>query len=169
MSDNQDLPRLYIMLDASNIRRCSWCGGPAIENLVSISPSIAYCSSECGAANTANGVVVISVVILSVIWVGLALLHPLGNLFLIATVIITAYLSIRGRRLRELAIPQRSRANEQPSVLSLLKSRFPFVKCPSCAEKLNLSLIGEDRIYQCQYCDATGVLEIEIAGDDSSN
>jgi len=120
-------------------------------------------------AGVAYGSAIASAIVLLVIWVGLAFIHPLGNLFLIPAVLIPAYLSIGGRRSREQAIPQGSRANEQPSLLSLLKSRFPFVKCPSCDEQLNLSIVGEDRIYQCQYCDATGVLEIEIARDDSGN
>lgn len=61
-----------------------------------------------------------------------------------------------------LEIPKGSRSNIGVSEVSLLQKISAPVDCPNCDAKIDLTNVGADMIYNCQYCGAKGVVEIDI-------
>ncbi|MFW9888584.1 MAG: hypothetical protein ACFFER_10400 [Candidatus Thorarchaeota archaeon] len=159
MSDNSDLPRLYIVVETPQVPRCKWCG-------IGLSGGVpfydTYCSAECSTSDEGGNLIGIIGGLLLLVLIPLLFLDP-AFLILIAFVgMVVLGLTAQIRKTREKAPPKGSRANEWPSEISLLRSRLPLVNCPKCNENLNLSIIGEDKVFYCQYCDAIGVLEIKF-------
>jgi len=163
LSDNSDLPRLHVVLKAPRIMRCRWCGIDLSDSSSAWNKSL-YCSSECmiyTEGYTFTAFIGFTLLFLFVLFLisGVSLLVTFAPVGLIILVFIQV------KKMKNNAPQKGSRANGQPSDMSLLKSRLPFVKCPKCHENLNLSTIADDKVFHCQYCDATGVIEIEIAGN----
>jgi DNA-directed RNA polymerase subunit RPC12/RpoP len=48
------------------------------------------------------------------------------------------------------------------SEVSVLRSISPPVECPNCDGLIDLANVGEEVVYNCQYCGASGVLELKF-------
>lgn len=65
-----------------------------------------------------------------------------------------------GRAYRK-EIPKGSRKTEgRVSELALLRSVTSSVSCPTCDASIDLSDIREDKLYHCDYCGASGIVEL---------
>jgi uncharacterized Zn-finger protein len=171
LSDNPDLPRLYVVLEATEQARCSWCGtiSPRTEWSRGIGGKV-YCSNECRISGDGPAWILIVVFFIPIGLYPFLLFIPAAEIIIIMmTALVVLLLSYYTRETRKKASPKGSRRDEQLSEMALLQSRLQLVKCPMCNKNLNLSIVKEDGVFHCQYCDATGVLEIEIAGDESGN
>jgi ribosomal protein S27AE len=57
-----------------------------------------------------------------------------------------------------------SKISEVHDDISLLKTMLTHVECPNCDGNIDLAEVGEDRIYHCGYCGASGIVEITYTG-----
>jgi hypothetical protein len=57
-------------------------------------------------------------------------------------------------------VPEGSRFNGASSNLALLRAIPHPIECPNCDGNIDLSTVKEDMIYHCEYCGASGKVEI---------
>ena len=166
MVEKKDLDRIHIVLDASKAHRCTWCGSPQSNKWIT-DPSGVYCSTEC--VRAASSKQLRTMVALTCCYTILAVLmfaigNPivvavsLGSLFILYGIIGKLFLDTRFAQ----AIPEGSRSQIGVSEVSLLQRISNPVECPNCDGNIDLSKVDVDMIYTCQYCGATGVLDIKL-------
>jgi hypothetical protein len=61
---------------------------------------------------------------------------------------------------RKKIIAKDSRRNDTPLDTALLKSISSAVFCPRCNAKIDVRKASEDRIFNCEYCGASGTIEV---------
>lgn len=174
MAKEKDIHRLQLLLDASKIERCIWCGTQQSDTWFD-SPEGFYCSSDCmKASRTQNQRFWQAMCVL--LFVSSVLIYLATGPFFsfdrrletvafgisITLYLIMLYLAISQYRKYESAVPKNSRRGVRPTGVSLLRKISEPVECPKCGAKIDLANIGDDLIYHCQYCGANGVVEIEI-------
>jgi len=172
--NKEDLRRLHIVLDASKVNRCIWCGSPLSDHWI-LGEEGSYCSDSCAKAKSSDlflpaaCMTIILLPLLVAIWsITSSFFDPnlkfQAIIVLIAMVILSAILSISTYRDRRYAaeVPQGSRRHIGVSEVSLLRRISAPVDCPNCDAKINLTNVGEDMIYHCQYCGASGIVEIDM-------
>ena len=174
MASEKDPHRLRIILDASKAKRCDWCGSPQSEDW-NVSDLGIYCSDNCLKADHArnfSGSVVASIGFLPVVLAILLLPESfidsttrltsfVAALFLEFMVIAVTISYYKDRRYAA-EIPRGSRSHIGESELSLLRRISAPVECPNCDGNIDLTSVGTDMIYTCQYCGVHGVIDIKL-------
>lgn len=177
MTEEKDLLRLHIVLDASKVKRCDWCGSPQSSRWLSHEEGT-FCSYECiKAASSSNhwmtaSMTMCSATFFGLVWIWLFVVRvpfpPVFYTILIGlTIFFVGLFSVRTiiefsnhRFARE--IPKGSRRNVGTSQVSLLRSISSAIECPNCDAPIDVKTIGDDMTYHCHYCGASGVIEIKM-------
>ena len=176
MTDAKDSGRLHIILDAAKVKRCSWCGIPISDNWVSGRDSL-FCSQECLYKSWSENrstlynvcgwmAILLTLVLLTIPMIlGLQSLPFVAISFLMMILVLVCFRQLNRENLEiseAVDRPKDSRRNIGISEGSILRSISTPVECPKCGAKIDLTNIGDDMIYHCQYCGANGIVEIEI-------
>jgi len=161
MTENREPLRVYIAVDPTKIVRCQWCGAAESEEWHRTRYGV-YCSMDCFYAAQANGYLcayiievasssfLVGVVSPSALLVGIPLIMLLFSPCLIWTK--------RGWD-HQKNMPRDSRRDDVTSDLALLKTISSGVSCPRCNANIDVRKIGTDRVYNCEYCGASGTIE----------
>jgi len=150
---------IYVVVDSSKIARCSWCGTTESENWIGSDFGI-YCSTGCSlAANTPVSILMFT--FFALMWLPSIAFLPVssGSVLFLVLALLSLCCSLPGLIQRR-SVPNGSRANGVPLDTALLATVSTSVICPRCDANLDLRNIGEDRVYVCGYCGATGTIEI---------
>lgn len=172
LADEKDLPRLHVILDASKVKRCDWCGSAQSEDW-RVSDLGTFCSEECSKASTAGGFsfsVFVLFVTIAMFLVVLVLPDSVfgstprvfavaGFMGFVVMMVGVTYSDYKDRRYA-LEIPKGSRSHVGVSQISLLQRVSAAIECPKCHGNLVMEDIGEDMVYTCRYCGASGMIEI---------
>jgi DNA-directed RNA polymerase subunit RPC12/RpoP len=165
LRDGEQLNSIYVVVDSSKIARCKWCGIMQGEKWRYTAIGI-FCSMECMYANGTRGNLEALIVwgALTLPLAAISALIHLGiafGLFCCFLVLGLPLLSVHRRGMaHRRAVPKDSRANDVPLDTALLSTVTTSVTCPRCDAELDLRSIGEDRVYVCSYCGATGTITI---------
>ena len=174
MAKENNVHRLQLFLEDSKIERCIWCGTQQSDKWID-SPEGLYCSSDCMKASKKQD---------QKIWRAMCVLLLVSSvLFYLATTsffsfdrrfetiafgiaitldLVMLYLAISQYHKYEPTIARNSRRGFRPTEVSLLRKISEPVECPKCGADIDLTDIGDDMVYHCQYCGANGVVEIQI-------
>ena len=165
MTDNKESLRIYIAVDPTKVSRCKWCGTTQSEKWKGNQYGAIFCSTECSLANYANRtlvfypLLVFAPLILSIgkpIFLGAFL----GALALFA-LLWSPLLFFGGAGLyQRRRIPKDSRRDDIPIDVAMLKAMSSTVLCPRCDANIDVSKVGKDMTYTCEYCGASGKVEI---------
>ncbi|MFW9975011.1 MAG: hypothetical protein ACFFDQ_07100 [Candidatus Thorarchaeota archaeon] len=169
MGERTDPPRLYIVVDPSKLVRCEWCGSLESKGWI-YNERGTFCSNICVSASKSKSV--IPVVIYCAVMIALLLFYSsvgeqsLTWFFLIFTLIGTLCLLYErwDSSISADYVPRNSRRTESLYNTSLLKTMLTHVECPNCDGNIDIAKIGEDQIYHCGYCGASGIVEITFTG-----
>lgn len=115
-----------------------------------------YCSDECKFADQANCTILL---FLFAIPFALAISELVGLLFfcvLISPILICGAIGQYHRR----TIPKGSRRDDVPIDTTMLQAVSSAVLCPKCDANIDVRKVGEDRVYTCDYCGASGTIEV---------
>ena len=131
-----------------------------------------YCSKECNLASQANDFISGFVMIVVFIPIMLTMGGPrylsiiiIGSAIVIAMFSPLLYCGLVGHSHRR-KIPKGSRRNQVSSDMALLKAMSSAVLCPRCDANLDVTKVGQDRVFTCDYCGASGTIEILQANKD---
>ena len=83
----------------------------------------------------------------------------IGSILLLLTGTPLLYASIIGQRKR-IKVPKDSKRDEDISDAALLKALPSSVTCPKCDGTIDLTKVGKDLVYTCDYCGTSGTIEI---------
>ena len=172
MNEEEELPRLRVLLDASRVKRCDWCGSAQSDDW-SVSDLGVFCSEECSRASGARSPLSSVCVLFATIAMVLAVLvlpeslfevtdriyAVLGFIGMVIMMMWVAYSDFKDRRYA-LKVPEGSRSNVGVSQISLLRRVSAPIECPRCGGNLITEDIGEDMVYTCRYCGASGIIDI---------
>jgi len=165
MKENREPLRVFVTVDPTKIVRCKWCGVAQSENWQHTQVGV-FCSTACYDAERADvriGVFFSLVILLAFPVAMIAQLSPLafaiGLPVLILAVSPILYCGAVGRDLRK-KVPRDSRRDDVTSDLALLKAISSGVSCPKCSANIDVRKIGTDRVYNCEYCGASGTVEV---------
>ena len=177
--NNKDSYRIHIILDASRVNRCAWCGSPVSDHWIS-GEGGSYCSEEClkewwRDRNSATICIpacmtIVMPPLLLAIWftdspfmddTQKLLIVGFGSVMLAILSIIT--ISFYKDQIHRTDRPKGSRRNIGVSEASLLRNISTSIECPNCDATIDLNSVGEDMIYHRHYCGANGVIEIKMA------
>jgi len=171
MGERSDLPRLYIAVNPSKLRRCDWCGTIESDNWIQGQYRGNYCNSLCLHARK-NKEFREVLVIMVISWLLLTPLLVMTRNAIAA--ILISFIAIPGIlcgiyriRMSEAAIekvPKDSRRTEVLEDIALLKTMLTHVECPNCDGNIDVNTIESDQIYHCSYCGASGIIEITMTG-----
>ena len=165
MKESSEFHPIYIAVDSSKVARCKWCGRVESEHWEKTQGAI-YCSGDCRLADGAisNAVGCLLYMIIAPLYLTPLLIHMLGVGFSLAYLPILGmvpvlYFGLKGLHVRR-NITRGSRRDEKPTELALLRSVASTVTCPKCDGNIDLTKVGEDMVYTCEYCGASGTIEI---------
>lgn len=163
MKESSESYPIYIAVDSSKIARCKWCGTAESEHWEKTQKGI-YCSGDCkmadGAISNAVGYFICMISVL-IPFLSLPVLFPLMNVGFVLPYLPllglfpVLYFGLKGLYLRKNII-RGSRRDEGSSKLALLRSVASTVSCPKCDGNIDLTGVGEDMVYTCEYCGASG-------------
>jgi hypothetical protein len=172
LAEDQQSDRLLIVVDSSKASRCKWCGTLQSKNWVS-SEYGTFCSSDCSLAARANSLIG-SFCLLAVLYPFLILMGGPSGLSTIIVgsmllILVSSPLMCCGMMglANRTDIPKTSRYDETSTYAALLKTVASQVKCPRCDANLDLAKVGEGRVYHCDYCGASGTVELQTEHDQS--
>jgi len=174
----KDSGRIRIILDATKVNRCAWCGSPESDQWIS-GEGGSYCSEEClkewWRERNAEMICISPCMIIIILPLLLAIwfmdnpymddtlrlqIVGFGSVLLVILSIITIHLY--KDRMHQTDRPKGSRCNIGVSEVSLLRNISTPIECPNCDAAIDLKNVGEDLIYHCHYCGANGVIEIKM-------
>jgi predicted Zn finger-like uncharacterized protein len=173
--DNKESLRIYIAVDPKKVSRCKWCGTTQSDNWIGGRYGGIYCSTQCSLAYSANRTFLsflVFLVILFPIIFGTGYPIHIGSLlygYALLAVLFSPLACFGGighyyRR----HIPEDSRRDDVPIDIAMLKAMSSAVLCPRCDANIDVSKVGADRIYTCDYCGASGPIEIMNTSQSSS-
>jgi transcription elongation factor Elf1 len=173
--DNKESLRIYIAVDSKKVSRCKWCGTTQSDNWIGGRYGGIFCSTQCSLAYSANGTLLSFLVLLVVLFpilFGTGYPIPIGVLlygFAILAVIFIPLTCFGGiGYYYRMHIPKDSRRDDVPIDVAMLKTMSSAVLCPRCDANIDVSKVGADRIYTCDYCGASGTIEIMNTSQSSS-
>lgn len=177
MAKEKDLPRIHIILDASKTKRCDWCGSPQSDRWLTHREGT-FCSNSCiKAASSENRCVTVLITGFTSMfffwaWVWFLIERPwVPADFIIISVGVTIVFLVPlfAKTIVEFAdhkialkIPRGSRRHIGVSQFSLLKRISTPMECPNCDGNIDLDAVHKDMVYTCQYCGASGIIEIKF-------
>jgi len=172
--DTMDEEHDYVTVDKDKVTRCAWCGTSGSKTWIRSQKSSSfdrYCSAKCELADYADnsrsiaiwfppcGILsfVIAIFIFSFTAEGAALFIIAGSLFLLES--LRSIRNYREGKDYRTEVPRESRTDDESLDLVVLKKAKISASCPKCGANLELAQIGPDRIFECRYCGAEGILE----------
>ncbi len=173
MVKTKDPHRLRLILEASKIEQCIWCGTQQSDNWFH-SGDATYCSVECMKSSSSQDRKVLSIMMIltlaTFVMMYLTTSSVLGSdltarvvAYAVFFPLIIVLLILSVNQFRKYAqVPKGSRTDVHPTVVSLVRKISAPVECPNCDATIDLTNIGDDMVYHCQYCGAEGVVEIDI-------
>jgi hypothetical protein len=176
IADDKGTGRIHIILDAAKVNRCSWCGIPISDEWV-VGRDGSFCSQDClnkswnekrsNLFNVCGWLAILQTLVFPafLLIVGLQFLPFVAISILIMILVLVCLHQFIRENLEisdKIDRPKDSRRNIGISEVSLLRSISNPVECPNCDGLIDLANIGEDMVYHCQYCGASGVLEIKL-------
>ena len=175
MTTDKDSPQLFVAVDASKVARCNWCGTLQSDNWKEIRTGI-YCSNGC--ADASNNQRLLASICIAIVAAPIVLLLPVPTglftamqrpmIFTFVGVLVFPFFVIliyglvseyRRVRIYKNEVPKASRMDEGIEELVLVRSA-KHVECPNCDGNIDLSKVKADMIYHCEYCGASGKVEI---------
>jgi len=159
--------RIDVVVDSSKIVRCKWCGTSESEKWLRTRLGL-FCSVGCSYADSTEQFVpqALCLSIIMPLFIMMVIPRIVGTvgfdivvMLSIFVGLMSLYSGMRGMDYRR-SVPKDSRRNEVHLGTALLRTVSTSVVCPRCDANLDLRNIGEDRVYVCGYCGATGTIEI---------
>lgn len=165
MNENRESLPIYITVDPAKIVRCKWCGVAQSEHWQHTQVGI-FCSTDCYDAERADariGAFFALVILLAFIVAMIAQLSLVAVAMVLPVLLLAVvpflYCGMLGRNLRK-KVPRGSRRDDVSSDLAMLKAISSGVSCPRCNANIDIRKIGEDKVYNCEYCGASGTIEL---------
>ncbi|MGY5853193.1 MAG: hypothetical protein RTU92_06470 [Candidatus Thorarchaeota archaeon] len=159
--DDTDDSRFSITRDDSEISRCHWCGTTSVSFLST--PTVSFCSMDCMfAATYSRESRATRCWLFMIIPIGLfaALAIFYGPLFYVfAGIFIVAMISLYYQKYRAVKYAEQVPKDSRRDV-GTLRATPRSIECPSCMGIIDITQLGPDRVYKCEYCGDTGVVEI---------
>lgn len=170
MKEHAESHPIYIVVDSKKIARCKWCGIGESEEWNQTESGL-YCSNDCFRAQNADGMIKIFLMWLVAVPIVLLTIGPMrpSTLAIASTLFILMgcpflYCGVANQSKKK-SIPKDSRRTEVFTETALMKALPSEVSCPSCDGNIDLREVTEDMIYTCEYCSATGTIEIVRSTD----
>ena len=171
--DDSNLTRLSITVEETSVIRCIWCGKVlSIEwtiqphNPISQSESgPRVCSESCrlAAGSEINPACAYGLLVPTSFLIIFGIFTP--GLLLIAGVIggpAVFCLLLRYAGNEEAKVNPKDSCRTDISDEGLLLQSIPHeVECPTCDANLDLTGLGPERLFRCEYCGASGIVEIK--------
>jgi hypothetical protein len=164
LKEHKESHPIYIAVDPTKLARCRWCGTYKSEFWGEAESGL-YCSSDCHYANHTDEFLVgffCAVILIPFILVNL-LSSPgliIGGTFLFWLMVAPLLVyGLRSRRYRAM-VPRGSRSHDVSNEQALLRTMASTVSCPKCDGNIDIGKVGDDRTYHCEYCGASGKIEI---------
>ncbi len=166
LKDGERSDNIYVVVDSSKVARCKWCGITESEKWIPGQNGL-FCSRGCSYASTGlQGLFMfIFSIAFSLFFVGLGtMIGSAGpavfpSLVFLSFALLSLFVYVQGVTHRS-SMPKNSRADDVPLDTALLRTVSASVNCPRCDANLDLRKIGEDRVFMCGYCGATGTVRI---------
>ena len=161
--DDNDLPRLTVVIEKTRLHQCAWCG-TAYSEKWEFHDSKSYCSHDCMFADLQGDPSVCCMLILGLVMIPVSFIFQvyyfliLGLIFLVISLLM--FINDRPPEGYTERVPRNSRLDEGIKDIYLLRALPYHVECPNCDANLDISKINEDMIYHCEYCGAEGVVEL---------
>jgi transcription elongation factor Elf1 len=172
--DDKEPLRIYIAVDPTKVSRCKWCGTTQSEKWKGDQYGGIFCSTECSLAYYAN-MTLVSYPLLTIFFplafssgisVSLGALLPFFALF---ALLFSPLLCFGGAgTYQRMHIPKDSRRDDVPIDVAMLKAMSSTVLCPRCDANIDVSKVGKDMTYTCEYCGVSGTIEIMNTSQSSS-
>ena len=154
--DSKESLRIYIAVDPAKVARCKWCGGTESKNWTGDNMSGIYCSDECRFADQSNCILLFFVISMPL---ALVISGPAG-LFLFS-VLLSPMLVCGGiGQYHRRTIAKDSRRKDVSIDTAMLQAVSSAVLCPKCDANIDVTKVGDDRVYTCDYCGASGTIEV---------
>jgi hypothetical protein len=167
--DSKESLRIYIAVDPTKVSRCKWCGTTESRSLMGWRGSNwggVYCSTACSLADYANRTLLIYPILVALVSFVFMRGFPISlDAYLIGIAIFAVLFSPLicfggvGQYYRR-NIPKGSRRNDVSLDTALLQVMPSTVLCPRCDANIDVTKVGEDKVYTCDYCGASGTIEI---------
>jgi hypothetical protein len=157
------------------LERCDWCGGilgkdrMGLQNIKGRKLGI-FCSDICMDANDSIRLSGPFIFIMTFLGTIIAFINGyftegvfIGVVFLPFGI---CYLRqyFKGRSIASV-VPRNSRRNE-PVTYDMILQALSFMECSEChSGSLEIVQVEDGNIYQCENCDASGIIEITFVGD----
>ena len=166
MVDSKESIRIYVAVDPTKVSRCKWCGTIQSEKWIGDRYGGVFCSTECSFAYYANKTLVsyplLVIFVPLFFWFGIPV--SLGTLlpaFALFALLFSPLLCFGGAgHYQRRHISKDSRRDDVPIDVAMLKAMSSTVLCPRCDANLDVSKVGKDMTYTCEYCGASGTVEI---------
>jgi DNA-directed RNA polymerase subunit RPC12/RpoP len=164
LKESKESQPIYIAVDATNLVRCRYCGLMDGDRWLRADRG-QYCSMDCMRADNVG--LFFFVYLIGAAGIPFFLLYygmyPIIAVFgalIVMTIgfplLRSSYLGLEYRS----KVPRYSRQNERPSGVDLLKALPSRVSCPNCDANIDLEKVSADMVYTCDYCGASGNIEI---------
>ncbi|MGY5876593.1 MAG: hypothetical protein RTU30_12665 [Candidatus Thorarchaeota archaeon] len=160
--DNPDDSRFSVTIDDSDIARCRWCGTTNVSFLRT--PTLSFCSRDCMFAATytrdTRATRCFLFLLLPVaLFASLAIFY--GPLFFIfAGIFLFAMVGLFYQKYRAVKFAERVPKDSRRDEGTRMRGMPHSIECPSCMANIDITKLGPDRIYKCEYCGDTGVVDI---------
>ncbi|TFF96775.1 hypothetical protein EU546_00730 [Candidatus Thorarchaeota archaeon] len=155
MKGEQKGAKLYVAADLSRVQRCAWCGSMESDGWRG-----RFCSRTCEIASSRNGGIgfsPVSVLVMIPLWV-VGKYQSLGIMILFST---ASFGMVSISVLAGKVTPKQSRKQLLTVRDVYLRGLLSVAECPNCDGRIDLSHVGEDGVYQCDYCGSEGIVEIQ--------
>lgn len=154
----------------SDFLRCDWCGIPVSNNWILLKRT-RYCSKECQNASSelspetysmAKNCVLTGLILLFLLFLpfDFSLTNFLIAIFVFAiisrTIIFFFNAAIQNATLLKQKVPKNSKRHD----IILVKRMDTVAKCPNCDGNLDITSPASDKVIECEYCGAMGVLKV---------
>jgi len=165
MKDTNEPLRIYVAVDSTKVFRCRWCGSAESDAWFETQYGT-FCSGECYDASQAYDrisvyscfliIFVGSFAVMETLWPGTLIIALPAYLLLSSPYLCCVKESWDSRK----RIPRNSRKDTTSLDLSLLKAMTSGVLCPRCSANIDIRKVGKDKVYNCEYCGASGTIEL---------
>ncbi|MFW9806649.1 MAG: hypothetical protein ACFFFK_07970 [Candidatus Thorarchaeota archaeon] len=167
MGEKSQLQHLVVAVDSSKLARCTWCGTLESNHWINGKHGM-YCSKACKSATVSEAgfVPLLFICQIGLIAIGFMYSIEIGlvfGVFLIPVGILSLNEFKQGVESAH-RIPRGSRRTENVDDIKVLKTILKHVECPNCDGNIDLTTVGQDHIYHCGYCGASGIVEIAFTG-----
>lgn len=165
MNENRESLPIHITVDSTKIARCQWCGSIESDNW-RVNRYGVYCSDICAAANVTGLSICTSLFFVFLSLITVAAMEPSSWASGIGIPLLFILLALPGLLCGAIGlehrkkVPRNSRRDDISSDLALLRAISSEVSCPKCNGNIDVGRISKDRVYRCQYCGATGTIEV---------